>query len=93
MEDIKKILIARGYPEGAASQVAPKLAKLSGNLKEAASAWLETGAEPEVSSNGYSTKSLMKRFSGMTYPAALLTIDWLEREPEKAKKAIEAGIR
>lgn len=27
----------------------------------------------------------------MTYPAALLTIDWLIKEPEKAKKSLEKG--
>lgn len=93
MEYIKKILIERGYPENAAIQVAQKLTALSGNLIDAASAWLETEDEPEVASNGYSTKSLMERFPGMTYPAALLTIDWLEREPDKAKQIIEKGIR
>ncbi len=93
MEDIKKVLIDRGYPENTAIQVAQKLTTLSGNLIDAASAWLETEVELEVASNGYSTKSLMKRFPGMTYPAALLTIDWLEREPEKAKSVIEKGIR
>jgi len=93
MEDIKKILIERGYPENAAIQVAQKLASFSGKLREAASAWIEKEAEPEVASNGYSTQSLMEKFPGMTYPAALLTIDWLEREPEKAKPVIEKGIR
>jgi hypothetical protein len=29
----------------------------------------------------------------LTYPAALLTMDWLIREPEKALASIKRGIR
>lgn len=93
MENIKNILIERGYPENAATGVSQKLSNLSGQLREAASSWLDSGREPVVSSHGYSTKSLMERFPEMKYPAALLTIDWLERDPEKAKSIIEKGIR
>lgn len=93
MENIKKILIERGYPENAATVVSQKLSNLSGQLREAASSWLDSGSEPVVSSHGYSTKSLMERFAGMKYPAALLTIDWLERDPDKAKITIEKGIK
>lgn len=93
MEDIVKILIERGYPENAAMVVAGKLSNLSGLLKDAAQTWLNTGSEPVVASHGYSTKSLMERHPGMTYPAALLTVDWLERDPEKAKTIIEKGIK
>lgn len=93
MENIKNILIERGYPENAAIVVSQKLANLSGQLREAALSWLDSGSEPVVSSHDYSTKSLMERFRGMEYPAALLTVDWLERDPEKAKIAIEKGIR
>ena len=93
MEEIANILVDRGYPENAAEIVAGKLSNLSGQLKEAAQTWLKTSNEPVVASNGYSTKTLMERHPGMTYPAALLTVDWLEREPEKAKSIIEKGIR
>lgn len=93
MGNIENILIERGYPENAATVVSRKLSNLSGQLRDAASSWLDSGSEPVVSSHGYSTKSLMERFPGMKYPAALLTIDWLERDPEKAKSIIEKGIR
>ena len=93
MEDIVKILIERGYPENAAMVVAGKLSNLTGQFKEAALAWLNESREPIVASNGYSTKSLMEKYPGMTYPAALLSIEWLERDPEKAKPIIEKGIK
>lgn len=94
MKDITKTLIERGYPENAAKIVAEKLATLSTDeLKKALAEWLSNSSEPLISSHGYSTKSLMDRNPGMTYPAALLTIDWLEREPDKAKTIIEKGIK
>lgn len=93
MENVIKALIERGYPQAAAKIVAGKLSNLSGELKAAADLWLESGQVTVVDSNGYSTQSLMARFPGMTYPAAVLTIDWLKREPEKAIKSIEGGIR
>ena len=39
-----------------------------------------------------SRNSLRNKF-GMTYPAALLTMDWLIKEPEKAIESINRGIR
>lgn len=93
MEHIKKILIEKGYPEKAAATTAVSISKLTGIMKDAIEGWLHSGKETEIESNGYSTSTLMKKFKGMTYPAALLTIDWLKREPEIAKKAIERGLR
>lgn len=93
METIKQTLIQRGYPEKAAILVADKLAKISPCLKPALDAWLSTGAEPEESAEGFSTKSLMEKQKNMKYPAALLSIDWLIREPNIAKPIIEKGSK
>lgn len=93
MKSIKEILIERGYPEAAAIATSNNLSKLTGRFQEALHKWLSDGLESDIESHGYSSNGLMSRFKGMTYPAALLTLDWLEREPEKAKKTIEQGIR
>ena len=93
MEDIKSILIERGYPEKIAASTAVNLSKLTGRLADALKVWLDETKMPEMESHGYTTTSLMEKFRGMTYPAALLTIDWLERDPELAKQAIEKGIK
>lgn len=93
MESIKQTLIQRGYPEKAAILVAEKLINISPQLKPALDAWLTTGAEPEVCSEGFSTKTLMEKQSRMKYPAALLSIDWLRREPQIAKPIIEKGLK
>lgn len=93
MEAIKNILIERGYPEKPAILVAEKLANISPSLKPALDAWLKDGMETDESAEGFSTSSLMSKQKGMTYPAALLSIDWLLREPQKAKPIIEKGIK
>ena len=93
MENLKDILIARGYPEKAAIVTAQNLLKLTGRFASALQNWIDTRDTALVEANGYSSEGLMKRYNGMTYPAALLTLDWLDREPEKAKSAIERGIR
>ena len=93
MDNIINILIERGYTEKAANIVAKDLLNLQDDLKEAAEQWIATAKEPIVSSNGYSTKLLMEKYPGMIYAAALLTIDWLGQEPEKAKQIINYGIK
>lgn len=93
MENITRILIERGYPEKIARQTAERLGHIVPELKEALTAWLEKGECPILEAEGYTTADLMKRTPGMTYPAALLTLDWLKREPEKASQTIERGIR
>lgn len=93
MEKIIKTLIERGYPENAAKHTANNLMKMAPELQEALQDWIDTGKMPVMKANDYSTDVLMTRFQGMTYPAALLTIDWLIRDPQKAAAAIEKGIR
>ena len=93
MDNLKDILIERGYPEKAAIVTAQNLLKLTGRFASALQNWVDTKDTPKVESHGYTSDGLLKRFKGMTYPAALLTLDWLDREPEKAKSAIERGIR
>ncbi|MDE6383973.1 MAG: hypothetical protein K2K79_06455 [Paramuribaculum sp.] len=83
METITRILIERGYPEKIACQTAERLERMAPELKEALAVWLENEECPIVGAEGYTTADLMKRTPGMTYPAALLTLDWLKREPEK----------
>ena len=76
---IKYILIDRGYNERNAKLVAHELTLLSAPLQPLLSQWLDN------------EQHMQKR--GMTYPAALLTIDWLLKEPEEAKLSLSRGIK
>lgn len=93
MKTIKEILIERGYPERAAEITSVNLSKLNGKFKDALYTWIESGKETPIEIKEFSILGLRTRYKEMTYPAALLTMDWLNRDYSKAKLAIEKGIR
>lgn len=93
MENIKEILLSRGCPANQVKTISKKIEELSDQLKPAMHEWLKKEAMPVVEIDGYTTASLMEKFKGMQYPAALLLLDWLIKEPQTAKKAINKGIR
>ena len=81
--EIKDILIQRGYNENSAELVANDLVKIDSNLVEALDKWLTEEKETEVECQGVSLKGIMQQYK-MKYPAALLSIDWIYKEPEVA---------
>lgn len=52
--------------------------------------YLTTGKEPEMTIEGYSYSSL-KKDHGMNPIAALLTLNFLIKQPEKAKESLRKG--
>jgi hypothetical protein len=92
-EELKKTLIERGYPEKAAIEVADKLMKIDSTLQPHLKSWIESNETHNIAAGGFTVDELMKQRPGMTYPAALLTIDWLLREPEIASRIIKKGVR
>lgn len=93
MDSIKEILLSRGCPANQVETIARKIDNLSDGLKPAMNEWLENESMPLAEVEGYTTASLMKQFNGMQYPAALFLLDWLLKDPQTAKQAIEKGIR
>ena len=59
---------------------------IKGNIE----GYLTTGVEPELEVEGYSYADLRKNH-GMTPLAALLTLNYLMKNPEKAKEALNKG--
>ena len=92
MKAIQDILIERGYPEKQAILVASNLQTLDPTLKDGLTSWLADQTETDYLIEGFKLSELKRKFD-MTYPAALLTMDWLIKEPELAKKSIQRGIR
>lgn len=88
---IKNKLQKEGYPNKASAMVALELSNVDNRLIPLVEKWLDDNEE-DYESQGYSIFGLMKS-RRMTYPAALLTIDWLIKEPEAAKKSINKGIK
>lgn len=76
-----------------AAQIAKDLTALDEQLKPVLTAWVENGpVDCNKEYNGYSLNSLMKGF-GMQFTGALLTLDWLIKEPKAASAALAYGIR
>ncbi len=73
-------------------EMAQKIEKANKKIYNAVIDYIEKGIEPTISVEGYSCKHLMQQFN-MSVIAALLTLDWLLREPEPAKQAILDGIK
>ena len=92
MKTIQDILIERGYPEKQAIAVAADLQTIDPALNNGLQSWLTDQTETDYRIEGFQLSELKRKFD-MTYPAALLTMDWLIKEPELAKKSIQRGIR
>ena len=92
MKTIQDILIERGYPEKQAISVTSDLQAIDPTLKDGLQSWLTDQTETDYLIEGFKLSDLKQKFD-MTYPAALLTVDWLIKEPELAKKSIQRGIR
>lgn len=90
-DKIKTKLKEQGYDNRSASMVATEMVKVDNDLNALVVDWLN-GKEPDFEAQGYTISGLMKS-RGMTYPAALLTLDWLIKEPEKALESLKRGTR
>ena len=88
-EEIKKLLEARGYSQKNAGLVATEIQSLEPSLIPLWEKWAVDAKDCEdFEAEGYSIRFFMKK-QRMTYPAALLSIDWLLKEPDKAKEALK----
>lgn len=89
---IYEALIENGYSEKSAALVLNELTQLSAPLNNYLAEWMETGICKDYLVEGFSIFDFQKN-RNMKYPAALLTIDWLIKEPEKAKESLKRGLR
>lgn len=89
---ILEILKEESYPEYMIDQTANKLENLSPKTRCAFEQWQLDGKNPTLTLENYTFKVLVEDF-GMKPVGAFLTLDWLEREPEHAVKALSKGIK
>ena len=89
---MKNIIMERlNCPEDRAMLIEEKLEQLHEDLKPLLHQWLNDGTVDEkVLVEGYSAVYFMRDYE-MEFTGAILTMDWLLREPEVAKAAIEDG--
>lgn len=90
---IIETLLERGYDLRSAKLVTPDLLQLSIPLQPLFESWLNDETyRADYSIEGYSISSLMEERE-MEYPAALLTIDWIIKEPKNALRSLKCGIK
>ena len=91
-ERIKKILAEEQYPEFMIEKTADKIEAFSIAVAEAFDNWSKDKSQPNISIEGFTFTDLVTKW-GMKPIGAFITLDWLLREPGKAKKALNNGIR
>ena len=91
--EIQEILMQRGYTQRNASLVAEEMVNIVPQLQQYLESWLMDKSYNENYEVGkYSLKRLQEE-RRMNYPAALLTMDWLIKEPEAALRSLNRGIK
>lgn len=90
-EIIRVLVDELGYSQREAELTADDLLDLHPSLQAAFSQWLRSRTAANLEAEGFTTQKLMlnKKF---TYPAALIALDWLLKEPETAKAALSQDI-
>lgn len=92
--NVTKILTEReGYTEKRAVLLASECQNMSEELMPLFEKWLQDASLMEdFTTHGYSLLNMMHQ-RGMNYLAALLDVDWLIKEPEKAKPVIDSFMK
>ena len=93
MKNIRELLMSRfGYSEQDISVLCSDLEQLDQALVPVLAKWIKDGdCSDSTEYSGYSINSLCTEYE-MNFIAALLTLDWIIKEPEQAIPAIKSGI-
>ena len=93
MKDIQNIVMERLNCTGKeAAILCDNLEKIDSTLVPVLHRWIDTGDGADATTyRGYSIDSLYSDY-GMNFIAALLTVDWIIKEPEAAVLALQEGI-
>ena len=91
-KQILNILIKEGYPEFMHEKTILKIKNFSEQVSSAFKQWIIDNTEPDITIEGYSYKYLVNSMK-MQPIGAFITLDWLIREPIKAKSALMQGIK
>ena len=89
---MEETLIKRGYTQKQASLLSKELKDIDERLKPALDNWMIDGTETDYRAGHFTIMGLKRQYN-MTYPAALLSIDWILKDPDNAVKCIKKGLR
>lgn len=89
-EIVTRLMADYGYPRNGAQLVALKLGQLQVPLAKQVEKWWVTHEPIMLEVEGHSVETL-KRDHGLNDIAAILTLDWLIRDPNGAQAALARG--
>lgn len=89
---IREILIREQYPEFMIETTIAKIENFSPEVADAFKSWSSDNCNVDIEIEGFTFADLVSKW-GMNPVGALITLDWLVREPGKAKMALSRGIR
>ncbi len=90
--DIAKTLIEEGYNSNEAEIVSEEIVKIDETLEPYFYEWWNKKPLSRIKINDISVQDLEEKFK-LKPLATILTLDWLIKEPEKAKSALKYGKR
>ena len=93
-EDFVKNLLERcnDYSSAEANFLFTELEHKTEAAKLAIKKWVLTGEKTVFQAKNWTSSDLEKEYA-MNYIAAVLTVDWVIREPETAEKALKRGLK
>lgn len=92
MTIIEKIIKKNQCSKTDAKEIATNAEKLDAKLKPIFEAWINDKAYTDISISGYSIESLINDYD-MEFTGALLTLDWICKDPNMAIGALKKGIK
>jgi len=87
---VARLMAEHGYPARGAELIAEQVLVATPAVRQAFAHWWETGDLPELSVEGYTAQRLIAEH-GMNPVAAILTLDWIARDPTNAMAAVRRG--
>ncbi len=91
-EILLQLLSEEQYPAYMIESTLNKIESMCPKVKIIFDDWISSGEVPSITVEGYSISQLSADY-GMKTIGAFLTLDWLVREPEKAKQALKKRIK
>lgn len=85
---LPRLMAEFNYPPKGAQIVADKLVACTSLIKEIFSHWWQTGELSNIQVEGYTIQQLIEQHS-MKPIAAILTLDWLARDPVAAQASLK----
>lgn len=89
----KLMKIDADYNSISAKRIYEQLSNSDSDIQFAALRWVESNIEPNFEKIEGWDIHRMKSELGMNTLAAILTVDWLRKDPQKALSAIKEGIK